>query len=120
MISRKQGLPRCDAWGPAAVAAPPPCTALNAPSTNPVTLAIRGHAKPQVSIACDQPGPTTSSPLPLWTVDFGRPLQQANPLALFRVAGVYRCVCAANSRAGWPVEGNCKWRCCRTCSRPRL
>lgn len=45
----------------------------------------------QVVITCDQPGPTTSSPLPLWTVDFGRPLQQANPLSLFRVAGVYRC-----------------------------
>lgn len=45
---------------------------------------------PQVAITCDQPGPATSSPLPLWTVDFGRPLQQANPLALFRVSGVYR------------------------------
>lgn len=51
----------------------------------------------QVVITCDQPGPTTSSPLPLWTVDFGRPLQQANPLSLFRVAGVYRC-----ATAGWP------------------
>ena len=43
-----------------------------------------------MSIACDQPGPTSPSPLPLWTVDFGRPLTQANPLSLFRVTGVYR------------------------------
>lgn len=54
----------------------------------------------QVSVTCDQPGPTTYSPLPLWTLDFGRPLQQANPLALFRVAGVYRYVAPAGSYSG--------------------
>ena len=45
----------------------------------------------QVTITCDQPGPTTNSPVPLWTVDFGRALDQPNPLALFLVSGVYRC-----------------------------
>ncbi len=61
------------------------------PLTGCTPAASRTFALPQVVITCDQPGPTTSSPLPLWTVDFGRPLQQANPLSLFRVAGVYRC-----------------------------
>ena len=46
----------------------------------------------QVTITCDQPGPTTSSPVPLWTVDFGRALDQPNPLALFLVSGGYRWV----------------------------
>ncbi|EFN57364.1 hypothetical protein CHLNCDRAFT_142743 [Chlorella variabilis] len=44
----------------------------------------------EVAITCDQPGPTTHSALPLWTVDFGRALEQPNPLSLFRVSGVYR------------------------------
>lgn len=61
------------------------------PSPPAATLVEQPPPLPlQVSISCDQPGPTTSSPLPLWTIDFGRPLQQANPLALFRVGGVYR------------------------------
>ena len=52
----------------------------------------------QVTITCDQAGPTTHSPVILWTVDFGRALQQGNPLVLFRVSGVYRCAASGRLR----------------------
>ena len=71
--------------------------ALHGSPTGDPLSSTRGPPHLQVDITCDQQGPTTSSPVPLWTVAFGRPLQQANPLALFRVAGVYRWVAAAAS-----------------------
>lgn len=40
----------------------------------------------QVDIQCDQ-GTSTTSPNPLFTVDFGRGIQQTNPLSVSMPAG---------------------------------